>query len=71
MRTTIEIDDALLEQAKKVAGTQTKKETVELALAEMIRRKKAKRLLLLEGKVSLSFDRKELIRRRKKDVPDR
>ncbi len=61
----------MLEEAKKVSGARTKKETVEMALDEMIRRWKAKKLLQLEGKVSLSFDRKELIRRRKKDVPDR
>ena len=40
MRTMIDIDDRLLEQARKIFGTKTKKETVERALAEAVNRKK-------------------------------
>ena len=38
MRTNIEIDDALLEQAMKATGEKTKKATVEKALRETVRR---------------------------------
>jgi Arc/MetJ family transcription regulator len=37
MRTNIEIDDELMEEARKVAGQTTKKQTVEQALRQMIR----------------------------------
>ena len=37
MRTTIEIDDALMAEAQRVSGQPTKKQTVEQALRLMIR----------------------------------
>lgn len=37
MRTYIEIDDALMAEAKRASGQQTKKQTVEQALRLMIR----------------------------------
>jgi Arc/MetJ family transcription regulator len=71
MRTTLAIDEKLLEEAKALSGARTKKEAVEKALEEFIKRKKARRLLDLEGKVELSFSLKELLDRRRKDVPYR
>lgn len=56
MRTNIEIDDALLTEAQELAGTRTKKATVEFALAELIRRRKAKSLLAYRGAVDLDID---------------
>ena len=56
MRTNIEIDDALLTEAQELAGTRTKKATVEFALAELIRRRKAKSLLAYRGAVDLDVD---------------
>ena len=56
MRTNIEIDDALLAEAQELAGTRTKKATVEYALAELIRRRKAKGLLAYRGAVDLDLD---------------
>lgn len=37
MRTSIEIDDALMEQAHKASGTRNKKQTVEQALRLMVK----------------------------------
>jgi Arc/MetJ family transcription regulator len=71
MRTTLAINEKLLDEAKALSGAKTKKEAVEIALDEFVRKKKAKRLLDLEGKVELSFTLKELLSRRKKDVPYR
>lgn len=71
MRTTLAIDEKLLDEAKALSGAKTKKEAVEIALDEFVRKKKAKKLLDLEGKVELSFTLKELLSRRKKDVPYR
>lgn len=49
MRTTIEIDDELLAQAQDVAGTETKRATVEYALAELVRRVDRRRIVELRG----------------------
>jgi Arc/MetJ family transcription regulator len=71
MRTTLTIDEELLDEAKAVSGAKTKRETIEKALREFIRRKKAMKLLDLEGKVELSYTVEDLIERRKRDVPHR
>lgn len=71
MRTTLVIDEELLKEAKVLSGAKTKKEVVEKALGEFIKRRKARKLLDLEGKVELSYSLKELLERRKKDVPNR
>jgi len=68
VRTTLFINEQLLEEAKKVSGAKTKKEAVEIALEELVRRKKAEKLIELEGKIELSFTLSEFLKRRKKDV---
>jgi Arc/MetJ family transcription regulator len=50
-RTNIDLDDDLIKQGLKVTKLKTKKELVHYALKELIRRKKRKGLLELEGKV--------------------
>lgn len=49
MRTNIEIDDKLMAQAMKAAGTKTKRETVEEGLRQLIERKKRLKILDLKG----------------------
>lgn len=71
MRTTLAIKEELLNEVKTLSGAKTKKDAVEKALQEFIRRRKAKKLLDLEGKIELSFTAKELLERRRKDVPHR
>ena len=71
MRTTLAIDEDLLDEAKELSGAKTKKETIERALKELIQRRKSKKLIDLEGKVELSYTVEELIKRRRKDVPHR
>lgn len=56
MRTNIDIDDELLAEAQVLAGTRTKKATVEFALAELIRRRRAKSMLQLRGAVDFDLD---------------
>jgi len=51
MRTNIDIDDALLNRAMKMARTRNKKHTVHLALEELIRTMKRESLARLKGKV--------------------
>ena len=66
MRTTLAINQELLNEVKLLSGAKTKKDAVEKALVDFIRRRKAKKLLQLEGKIELSFTPKELIERRRK-----
>jgi Arc/MetJ family transcription regulator len=56
VRTNIDIDDDLLAEAQELAGTSTKKATVEVALAELIRRRKARSLMELQGRVEMDID---------------
>ncbi len=56
MRTNIDIDDELLAEAQALAGTRTKKATVEFALTELVRRRRAKSMLQLRGAVDLDLD---------------
>ncbi len=65
------IREELLEEVKALSGVKTKKGAVEKALEEFVRWKKAKRLIDLEGKIELSFDLDEFMRRRRRDVPHR
>jgi Arc/MetJ family transcription regulator len=71
MRTTLAIDERLLNEVRALSGAKTKKEAVEIALEEFIKRKKAKKLLELEGKIELSFTLKDFLKNRRKDVPYR
>jgi Arc/MetJ family transcription regulator len=71
MRTTLAIKEKLLEEVKALSGVRTKKEAVEIALEEFIKRRKAKRLIDLEGKVEFSCTLDKFIEQRRKDVPHR
>ncbi len=51
MPTNLAIDDRLLEQALKIGGHPTKRETVNEALKEYIRRRKQKKILDLFGQI--------------------
>lgn len=64
MRTNIDIDDDLLAKAAKIAGTSTKKSTVETALRELIRRHEMKRMLELRGNFDWEGDLQEMRRSR-------
>lgn len=50
-RTNIELDDKLVEEAMKLAHKKTKKEVVNYALDELVKKLKRKKLLELEGQV--------------------
>lgn len=56
MATNLAIDDQLLEEALRVGGQRTKKDTVNQALEEYVQRRKQARILDLFGKVD--FDRR-------------
>jgi Arc/MetJ family transcription regulator len=64
MRTNIDIDDDLLAEAAQIAGTTTKRSTVEAALRELIRQHKVRRVLELWGNFEWEGDLRELRRNR-------
>lgn len=56
MRTNIDIDDTLLDKARRVTGLRTKKETVEEGLRLLVRLKEQEEILGLAGKVRWEGD---------------
>ncbi|MBI5025896.1 MAG: type II toxin-antitoxin system VapB family antitoxin [Nitrospirae bacterium] len=62
MRATIEIDDRLFEEAKKLTSVKTKKELINLSLRELIRRKRIEHLLSLFGSSPVDITLKDVER---------
>jgi hypothetical protein len=67
MATNLAIDDALLEEARRVGGQRTKRATVTEALNEYIQRRKQQRVVDLFGKIDVDpkYDYKVQRRRRR------
>lgn len=51
-RTNIHLDDELVSKGFRATGLRTKRELVDVALRELVRRKEQKKILGLKGKVS-------------------
>ncbi|MBI2910129.1 MAG: type II toxin-antitoxin system VapB family antitoxin [Chloroflexi bacterium] len=51
LRTNIELNEDLVDEAMKLTHARTKKELVNLALKELVSKARRKRILALEGKV--------------------
>jgi len=62
MATNLQIDDRLLGRAQKIGGFRTKKDTVNQALAEFLRRREQRKIAGLFGTIDFSpgFDHKSL-----------
>lgn len=56
MATNLAIDQNLLEEAQKLGGKKTKKETVNEALIEYVQRRKQKKVISLFGQVDYESD---------------
>jgi Arc/MetJ family transcription regulator len=56
MRTTLDIPEPLLEEARHVLGFKSKTDTVVLALQELVRKRRIEELKSLLGSVSLEID---------------
>ena len=56
MRTNIDIDDDLMEQAMKASGLTTKRETVEAGLRLLVQLKAQQRIRRYRGKLSWEGD---------------
>ncbi len=62
MRTNIELDESLVEEALRLAGVRTKKELVHLALREFVARRRRRDVRELRGNVGIreDYDHKQL-----------
>jgi len=60
MRTNIEINDSLINKAKKLTKSRTKKEVVNKALENLIKTEKRRKLLNLYGKVKWQRSLKQI-----------
>ena len=56
VRTTLDIPEPLIEEARRLLGFKSKTDTVVLSLQEMIRRKRIEELKDLMGSVRLEID---------------
>jgi Arc/MetJ family transcription regulator len=63
-RMTVTVADELIEEAKKALGTETRAETIRIALKEAIRRKRLAEALEHEGRIDLDAGQDELRRLR-------
>lgn len=60
MRTTINIDDEIMEFVMKETGAATKTDAVRQALEDYIKRRKIEKLIALKGKIRFAMDAKTL-----------
>jgi Arc/MetJ family transcription regulator len=56
MRTTLDLPEALIEEARQALGFKSKTDTVVLALTELVRRRRIEQLKELLGHVRLEID---------------
>lgn len=69
MRTTLDIPEPLIEEARHTLGFKSKTDTVVLALKELIRRRRIEELKALMGKVRLDIDLRKSRRRPSRQRP--
>ena len=68
MRTNIVIEEELINKALEYTGLKTKKEVVNFALLELIRRKERKKILQFKGKLHWEGNLEEMRRNRFNDT---
>ena len=56
MRTTLDIPESLIEEARQLLGFKSKTDTVVLSLQEMVRRRRIEELKKMMGSVRLEID---------------
>ena len=60
VRSTIHIDETLLEEARRLTQAKTKKELVNLSLRELVRNKQREHLAGLFGSAAVDIDREDV-----------
>jgi Arc/MetJ family transcription regulator len=56
MRTTLDLNEILINEAMKITGEKTKTSIIHRALNDLVRREKSLKLLEYAGKVDISID---------------
>ena len=56
MRTTVDLPEDLLEEARRVTDSKTMRETIVRGLEELVKKDKRERLRQLAGKIQIDFD---------------
>ncbi len=56
MRTTLDIPESLIEEARRILGFKSKTDTVVLSLRELVRRRRIEELKEIMGEVDLEID---------------
>jgi hypothetical protein len=59
MRTTLNLDDDLIQELMKATDARTKTEAIHQAISELIRRRKLEKLKSLSGQMPLALDLKK------------
>ena len=64
MRMSVTLDKKLLEEAQEVSGKKIKREVIEEALKELIRKKRREEAIKSAGTIQVDMTLEELIRKR-------
>jgi hypothetical protein len=56
MRTTVDLPEGLLEEARRITDSKTMRETILRGLEELVKKDKRERLRQLAGKIQIDFD---------------
>jgi Arc/MetJ family transcription regulator len=67
MRSTVELDDKLFEEARRLTGLKTKREVLQHALEELVRARKTEALIAMLGHVDFDLTQDDLERMRADD----
>lgn len=59
-KTTVELDEGLLQKAKKAIGSRTKRETIETALQELVKRHQRELLIQEMGTYDLDLTQEDI-----------
>ncbi|WHZ14499.1 MAG: hypothetical protein OJF52_001337 [Nitrospira sp.] len=72
MRTTLNLDEALLKDLMDVTSAKTKTDAIHQAISDLIRRKKLEKLKALSGRVRLASDweKSETLDEHFRKIPD-
>ncbi|MEJ5228161.1 type II toxin-antitoxin system VapB family antitoxin [Thermodesulfovibrio sp.] len=63
-RTNIELDEQILKEAMELTKMKTKKDVVNFAISELVKKLKRKKILELEGKVQWEGNLEEMRKRK-------
>ena len=66
MRTTLDIPEALLDEARRMLGFKSKTDVVILSLEELVRHRRIEKLKALRGHLELNIDLPKSRRRRRR-----